>query len=439
MSLHEPSLGAGRASLAASLAGLVDLESGTVGASIYSDPEIYQLELERIFARSWLLLCPESQIKNPGDYFISYMGEDPVIVSRQTDGSVVAFLNQCRHRGGALCRGESGNSKSFTCTYHGWSYDQAGNLISIPNESVMSSKPMDKANWGARRVPQVEIHHGLIFGCWDPAAPKFRDWLGETAIYFDLNFKRNAAGFEAYGGVTKWRVKGNWKLPAEQFSGDGFHFVTTHASALGALSPNQPPPAEMIPGRTFSSTQGHGGGFIVDARVIFGAGATVMGPELTKYTVEDEQPKAIALYGEELGSAYPVFANFFPATGYLHMNRGLRTWIPRGPDEVEIWGWTLIEKDAPEDLRELRRRRTTLTFSPNGIFEVDDSTNWFDVQNRLKGFVANQTKFNVQMGGAHKREGWPGDTDVDYSEMPARNFYRRWLEMMSAVPRKVEV
>lgn len=91
---------------------LVSPDASVINAGVYSDPEIYQLELEKIFARSWVLLCPEDQIPNAGDYFVSYIGEDPVIVSRQSDLSIAAFLNQCRHRGGALCRGESGNTKA---------------------------------------------------------------------------------------------------------------------------------------------------------------------------------------------------------------------------------------------------------------------------------------------------------------------------------------
>ncbi len=246
---------------------------------------------------------------------------------------------------------------------------------------------------------------------------------------------------EAYGGVCKWRVKANWKLAAEQFTSDSLHVITTHSSAFAGLVSNQPPPSELIPGRSFSSSQGHGhgGGFIIDPRGVTGALGLIIGPELTNYVMEDEQPKTIARYGQELGSAYPVYTNIFPTAGYLHHNRTLRTWIPRGPDELEIWAWTLIEKDAPEEIRELRRRRTTLTFSPNGIFELDDSANWVDLQSRLKGFVANQTKFNVQMGTPHKREGWPGDTDIDNSEVAARNFYRRWLQMMSDAPHNGEV
>src|ERR1700752_99539 len=99
---------------------LIDLEEGTVSRLGYSDPAIF--ELEKIFARCWLFLAHDSQIRKPGDFFATYMGEDPVLVVRQSDGSAKAFLNAFSHRGMKVCRADLGNAKSFTCSYHGWTY-----------------------------------------------------------------------------------------------------------------------------------------------------------------------------------------------------------------------------------------------------------------------------------------------------------------------------
>lgn len=77
-------------------------------------------------------MCHESQVANPGDYVINYIGEDQVIVVRNGEGEVNVLLNTCRHRGNALCRAEQGNAKSFVCSYHGWNYALNGDLIGVP-------------------------------------------------------------------------------------------------------------------------------------------------------------------------------------------------------------------------------------------------------------------------------------------------------------------
>ncbi len=103
----------------ATLTALFDPETGWLDRRVLSDESLYQLELERIFARGWNFMCHESQLKAPGDYLISYIGEDQVIVVRGADGEIRALLNTCRHRGNALCRAEQGRAKSFVCSYHG--------------------------------------------------------------------------------------------------------------------------------------------------------------------------------------------------------------------------------------------------------------------------------------------------------------------------------
>src|SRR5258708_38727802 len=103
-----------------------------VHRSVYADPAIFELELERFFGRAWLVLGHESQGRTAGDSFTTRMGREPVIVARQDDGSVRALINRCARRGSMVCAEGRGNAERFVCPYHGWSYDRAGELKAVP-------------------------------------------------------------------------------------------------------------------------------------------------------------------------------------------------------------------------------------------------------------------------------------------------------------------
>jgi phenylpropionate dioxygenase-like ring-hydroxylating dioxygenase large terminal subunit len=98
----------------------VDAKAGLVNRAIFADPAIARLEQERIFRRCWQFVGHIGQIRSPGDFTAAYLGEDPILVVMQEDGSPAAFLNVCRHRGMQICRAELGNAATFACPYHSW-------------------------------------------------------------------------------------------------------------------------------------------------------------------------------------------------------------------------------------------------------------------------------------------------------------------------------
>jgi phenylpropionate dioxygenase-like ring-hydroxylating dioxygenase large terminal subunit len=151
--------------------GLVDIIAGQISREIFVNEEIYRQELERLFARVWLFVGHQSQIPKPGDYFVSGMGEESVILCRDRAGKVRVFLNSCRHRGMKVCRYDEGNTPVFTCPYHGWSYGTDGKLVGVPYFKEAYHGQLDKSQWGLIEVPQLCLYKGTVWASWDPSAP----------------------------------------------------------------------------------------------------------------------------------------------------------------------------------------------------------------------------------------------------------------------------
>src|SRR5947207_13468300 len=135
------------------------IQPDRVQRSVYADPAIFELEVQRIFGRAWLILGPDSQIAGPDDYFPTRMGREPVIVARQGDGSICVLINRCMHRGAIVCSEGRGHASDFVCPYHGWTYDTDGRLRSVPVPSGYASDSREEL--GMRRVPW-----SMAYGCY---------------------------------------------------------------------------------------------------------------------------------------------------------------------------------------------------------------------------------------------------------------------------------
>jgi len=220
------------------LSELIDKDFREVSLRVLSDPELYQMELKRLFAKAWTVVAHEDEIPNDGDYVLRYVGEDQVIVSRQSDGSVTAALNVCTHRAARVCRFEAGNAKQFQCAYHGWAYKSDGTFQASPiAREQMHGNLRSKAELSLARA-RVDKYCGMIFVTFDEHAPSLRDYLGPITWYWDLMFDRSRSGMTVLGHPQRFIVPSNWKSAAEQFAGDVFHTLTLHRSMqeLGILS-----------------------------------------------------------------------------------------------------------------------------------------------------------------------------------------------------------
>ena len=160
---------------------LVDLDKGLVRRKIFGDEAIYRQELERIFRRCWLFVAHDSMLPKPGDYHTTYLGEDPVLVVRDPGGRARVFLNTCPHRGNKVCLFDYGSAATFTCSYHGWSFNTEGQLSGVPFYQEAYYGELDKSQWGLPEVAQMCNFYGSIWATWDRKAPSFEDYLGPFA------------------------------------------------------------------------------------------------------------------------------------------------------------------------------------------------------------------------------------------------------------------
>ena len=422
---------------------LVDVKNGRIVPSIYTDPEIYELELERVFGRTWLFLCHESQIPKSGDFFNTYMGEDPIIVTRQKDGSIKALLNQCRHRSMRVSYADCGNTRAFTCPYHGWSYGIDGAVKDIPLEDLAYPHGTCKEKWGLVEVNRVESYKGLIFGCWDDETPDLKDYMGDIAWYLDGVLDRRDGGSEIVGGVQKWVIDCNWKFAAEQFASDQYHTLVSHASAVQVLGgkpgdndTNQlgqaqtaRPIWETAKDNIQFGQNGHGSGFFFTEKP--DANFWVDG-EVANYFRETYE-EARSRLGEVRALRLAGHNNMFPTMSWLNGTATLRVWHPRGPNKTEVWAFCITDAAASDEVKEAFERSATRAFGPAGFAEADDGENWIEIQKVLRGYKARQNKLIVEMGIGNERrryDGIPGITNHIFSETAARSMYRYWADLL---------
>ncbi len=132
-----------------------DLKQGLFPVRIFNNQEIYDLELRRIFGRSWVYIGHETEIPNPGDFATRYIGEDPFIFIRDQSGTIRVLLNSCRHRGAQVCRVQMGNTKSFVCPFHGWTYANDGTLTGVPAPR-QGYRELNMSEWGLFAAPARE-------------------------------------------------------------------------------------------------------------------------------------------------------------------------------------------------------------------------------------------------------------------------------------------
>ena len=421
---------------------LVDVTRGQISREIFVSNELYQMEQEKVFARAWLFVGHESQVANPGDYFVSSMGEESVILVRDRQQQLHVFLNTCRHRGMKVCRYDEGNTAVFTCPYHGWSFGTDGTLAGIPYFKEAYDEELDRSEWGLIEVAQMANYKGAIWATWDPKAPAFLDYLGDMKLHLDnlLDCRDGReGGSEVLGGVQKWVMPCNWKFPSENFAGDAYHNISHRSVDIAGIGPS---------GRGRRDNDRHG----TSQRMLISFPGT--GHAATSIYQSDDTPNTTYFGDNRIVNEYfeychqerkkrlgdrarvlGIVGNVFPHMSMLaRQPRSIAVWHPRGALQTEAWRWFLVDKDAPQEVKDALRHYYMRYSGPGGMTEQDDMENWGYASAASKGVIARRYPYNYQqrLGKGNTTGPIPGLIDTHITEENVRCFYDRWADFMDA-------
>lgn len=339
---------------------------------VFTDPELYAREQQVLFrGPTWNFVALDIEIPDPGDYKTSFVGDTPVLVTRDQDGTIHCMVNRCAHRGSALKFDGSGNTQDLTCVYHNWRYDLAGNLQSVAFQhgvrQVGGMPPdFDLARHNLRRA-RVEVFHGLVFATFSDETPTLREYLGERmASHIARVLNRPIRILGTYSQT----LHSNWKLYMENVK-DSYHASLLH---------------------TFFSTfklnrLSMQGGVLVD-----GGGAhhlswsrrgtdTAAGTEYEKagelraqlddFTLAD--PTLIKSWLEYDDGITHSIQSIFPCFVLQQIQNSLavRLLVPRSVDESELF-WIVFgyADDTPEQY-DMRLRQSNL-IGPAGLVSMED-------------------------------------------------------------------
>lgn len=204
---------------------------------IFTNPELFELEMKYLFESNWVYLAHESQIPDNNDYYTTSIGRQPIIITRDKQGELHAVINACAHKGAMLCRRKHGNKGSFTCPFHGWTFSNAGKLLKVKDEKT-TEYPVSFNKNGSHdltKVARFESYRGFLFGSLNPNVQPLQEYLGETRVIIDQIVDQAPNGIEVLRGNSSYIYDGNWKMQMENGC-DGYHVSSVHWNYAATMS-----------------------------------------------------------------------------------------------------------------------------------------------------------------------------------------------------------
>ncbi len=417
---------------------------------LYTDPAIFADEMTRVFGGTWVYLAHESQIPKNDDFVTVRLGLRPLIVLRDSRGTIRALYNRCTHRGTTICRQDRGSAKAFQCPYHGWTYLNSGKLSGVPWPDGYACDFKD-AKFNLAQVPRVESYRGFVFGTLNPQAPPLLEHLGPVTKPIDEWLDRHPGGKVVFCEANRIKYRGNWKLAYDN-SADGYHVVFSHRSLLDMENRLEEDPGKGMSyyrsrpddAPMYVQYLGHGHHF-KDKRPNVpkepGALWAIEGAHPGMEYFEAKLRRTLGSRADavlDLASSEPVNINVFP--NLLILGNHVQVIEPVAVDETNLtWYATAVVDEggvlggAVDDVNAIRMR--TQEAFPN-FGEVDDAANFEEIQ---RGLRAQEDEW-VYM---HRGLGIPGRAKVEANgvitapatdEVFMREYIKEWKRLMQTRP-----
>jgi salicylate 5-hydroxylase large subunit len=394
--------------------------AGRIPYWVYTDPDVYACEQERIFrGRSWSYVALACEVPNAGDFVRTSVGETPVVVVRDKDGSIRVVVNRCAHRGAMFCREQYGTTSTFECPYHQWTYALDGRLLGVPFRKGLDGQGGMPADFDAAcnglETLRVAERHGVVFASFAGDVEPLEDYLGDTMLgYFDRVF--DGRPLEVLGYMRQ-RLPCNWKLMFENIK-DPYHATLLHVFLVtfGLFRADQPSATKMDPTGRHS--------VLVSSRGEQADNATTRQLKSFKpgFTLQD--PALLTPVREFPGEATVVMQTLWPNLIVQQQSNTLamRQMVPRGPTAHDLH-WTFFGyADDTEELRAIRLRQANL-MGPAGLVSIDDGE---VMRLSQDGVAVDATRAALaEMGGRDT-----GDVDHMVTEAAIRAFYAHYREVM---------
>ncbi len=417
---------------------------------LYTDPAIFELEMARIFGRTWLFVAHESQIAKPGDVLRARLGHEDVLVTRGRDGAVHVVLNRCAHRGAMICTADRAHAPSLVCPYHGWAFALDGSLVGVPHKpSLPADFDMKDPARSLARAPRVESYRGFVFASLADEGVSLTEHLGVMTEVFDNLIDRAPDGaIEQAGGVFRQIYRGNWKLHHEN-ANDTLHAGYTHESSVAAAREDKRDYATPAFDDHLTHVQMLSNQFGVrewEQTGLWGAPGGhsymggihekgVMSPKDLDPVAAELRDRLAARHGDARADAIIGMNRYnnlvWPNLSVNAQHQQLRIVTPLAVDKTMVQAMCFRLEGAPERQFQRAVRILNNISSPASTILVDDIEIFERTQRGLTNDAADWIDLSRGLGLEDTTD--DGRTAAGgISDLPIRNQYSAWLRYMTA-------